>query len=199
MSGLDKIKEKIMADARAKADEIIAGAEREAVALLGSAEAEGGEYRQKRLIYAEAEAKKAYERELSAAKMEAKKRLLAAKQEIVNQCFELARERILSMPLSSYEDFLIEQIVSAAEDGTEQLILSAQDSERISLLRFLSQVNSRLADAGEKAAITISEETVDAPAGFLLRRGEVVINCTLDAMLADKREELEVELAAILF
>lgn len=199
MAGLDKMKEKIRTDALRRADEIIAAAEQEADEIRKNAEKEAQGFREKSEESGKIEAQKAYERTVSAAKMEAKKRLLAAKQEIMDDCFRRAREAVLAMPTSAYEDFLIEQIVSAAEDGTEQLILSNRDKEKLSLLRFVARVNSRMADSGEKAGIVLSEETVDASAGFLLKKGDVVINCTLDALLASKREEIEVELAAILF
>lgn len=199
MDGLEKILDKIIADAKQKDQEIIMQAEREAEEIRKNAELDAGAYREKRMEYARAEAQKAHDRAVSGAKMEAKKRLLAAKQELLDECFRRAREAVLAMPSGTYEDLLIEQILSAAEDGTEQLILSGRDKERLSLLRFLARVNARLADSGEKAAITISEDTVDAAAGFLLKKGDVVINCTLDALLAAKREELEVELAVILF
>ena len=199
MAGLDRMKEKIKSDALSRADEIISAAEKEADEIRRNAEKEAQAFHEKCMESGKAEAKRAHERTVSAAKMEAKKRLLAAKQEIVDEFFRRAREEILAMPTGSYEDFLIDQIVSAAGDGTEQLILSYRDREKLSLLRFVARVNTRLTEAGEKGALVLSEETVDAPAGFLLKKGDVVTNCTLDALLASKKEELEVELAAILF
>lgn len=199
MAGLEKIEAKIIADAQNKANELIKKAEDEAREIIDAANREAESERAKSMTQASADSQRAYERAVSAAKMEAKKSLLLQKQKIMDECFKSAREKILSMPLSDYEELLIEWIIVAADTGAEKLILSHNDAERISLLRFIARINAKLAAQGGKPGITLSEETTDAPAGFLLKRGDIVINCTLDAMLKAERERLETELASVLF
>ncbi len=199
MTGLEKIEAKIISDAKNKANEIIKKAQDEASKITDDATREAEAYRTENMAKASAEGKRASERAVSAAKMEAKKLLLSTKQNIMDECFLKARQKILSMPLADYEELLIEWIITAADTGAEQLVLSHNDAQRISLLRFIARINAKLAAQGGKPGITLSEETIDAKAGFLLKRDDIVINCTLDAMLNSEREKLEAELAAVLF
>ncbi len=200
MAGLDSIKQKILDDAQTRADAIIAEAEAEADAIVQKAMEEAGKNREKRLAYAQTEAVKARERVIGSAKMEAKKILLAEKQKLMDQCFEKAKQEIINMPLSDYEELMVELIVASSEEGDEEIIFNTRDSGRISLLRFLVRVNSKLKADGVKAPrMLISEDNINASGGFLLKKGDIVVNNTIEALLAAKREQLEVELAAILF
>ena len=199
MTGLEKIEAKIISDAKNKANEIIKNARDEAGKITDDATREAEAYRTESMAKASAEGKRASERAVSAAKLEAKKLLLSAKQNIMDECFSKARQKILSMPLADYEELLIEWIITAADTGAEKLVLSHNDAQRISLLRFIARINAKLAAQGGKPGITLSEETINAEAGFLLKRDDIVINCTLDAMLNSEREKLESELAAVLF
>lgn len=200
MSGLDSIIKKITDEAEAKADEIMCNAETEAEKISSEAAAEIDEYNKKRYAYAEAEAAKARERVISGCMLECKKQILTAKQQIIDDAMEKAKEAILNMPAAEYEEFLATQIVSAADSGNEAIVLTNRDHDRISLLRFLVTVNTKLKQDGIKdAKLTISSEILEAESGFLLKKGDIVIDNSLDKLLKSKRDELEIELSSLLF
>lgn len=199
MSGLNKILEQIISDSLEKAEAVIREAEQEAQRIAERAAEEAASAAAQRQGEAEKEAKRARERVIGNAKMEAGKALLRVRQEMLTQCFQKVYDTVYSMPLSDYEELLTELIAGAA-DGGEAIVLSQRDQERISLLRFLVAVNSRLKREGLDApGLTMSEDVMEEDCGFLLKKGEVTTNCSLSALLAAKRESLEISLSKILF
>lgn len=200
MAGVKSITDRILSDAKAKCEDIYSQAEREADGIRAAAASDAFAARERRLARAREDAARARERRIMAAHMEEKKVLLAAKQALLGEAFAGAREHILALPVSEYEEFLVGLIVTYSEDGAEEVLLSAKDKARLDGKRFINRANEKLKRDGlAKPALQLAEEDLEADAGFVLRRGDVEINCTLDALLAQKREGLEQELSVILF
>ena len=200
MSGLESITNKIILDAKVRADEIIATAEHEADEIKLKATTEAENAKNTAIKNAEAEGKKAHDRAISAAVMQAKKIKLAAKQRMIDECFTAAHEQILKMNPSEYEELLVELLVSSSATGDEEVIFSEADSDRIDAKRVINRANSKLKiDGAAKPDLKLSAERVAADGGFLLKKGDVIVNNTVKALIASKRETLEIELAAILF
>lgn len=198
MNGLDKITARIEADASADAAAIVREAKERCTQIL----AEADRASQDRYWECAREGMKSVEartqRLSRAADMEARKTILAFKQETVSSVFDRVREQLLSLPRAEYLDFLTEKVHQAATVGDEELILNEKDRKELGP-ELLGRAGKRLAERGLTPALRLSEETGDFPGGVIVRRGDVSVNCSIDALVEQARSDLAAEVAATLF
>ena len=195
MNGIEKITARIETDMKAEVEAIRKDAETRAAAILD-------EYRAR--AKAEAEAAAASGREAAArqkerlessAKMDAKKELLAAKQAVLDEAFEMAHKKLLSLPEGDYVELLAKLAAKASTTGREELIFNASDRERIGA-KVVEKANARLTGT---AALTLSEESREMEGGVMLRSGNIEVNCAFETQLRVLRNNMAAEIAAILF
>ncbi len=198
MIGIDKITARIEAEAAADAARI----EEDARAQSETIRAEGETKAQERYWEKVREGVKAAEdraqRLSKAANMEARKSILSSKQEIVENVFRLAEEKLRALSGDAYVDFLAGQAARAAANGRGQIVLTAQDKKTCGS-KVLSRANARLAAEGKNACLTISDEEGGFSGGLILRDGDISVNCTIEALMAQAREDMAAEAAAELF
>ena len=84
-------------------------------------------------------------------------------------------------------------MVSMIETGNETVIINEDDKKRLSD-SFVENVNK-----AASAKIELSDEKRDIPSGFVLKRGDVEINATFEAIFRQKKDELSAEVYKILF
>ena len=92
------------------------------------------------------------------ADMEAKKSVLALKQEMVEAAFEAAKAYIAELPREQYTEFLARMASEASENGTEELVLNASDKAELGKA-VCKRANEKLAAAGKLGKLTLSEDT----------------------------------------
>ena len=174
-------------------------------------------------------AKRQEERLVSAAQMDAKKLLLAAKQACIDEAFDKAQEKLLALDEGEYAQLLARMAVKAAKTGKEEILLNAKDRERVGP-QVVAWANTLLAEAAapkaaEKAGkvggkagavlsavvtgasallqgtaqLTLSQETREMAGGLTLRDGNVEVNCAFETQLRVLREEMAAQVAGILF
>lgn len=198
MIGIDKITARIEAEAAADAARI----QEDARAQGDVIRAEGEKRAQERYWYKVREGVKAAEdrsqRLSKAANMEARKSVLSSKQEIVAQTFDLAEEKLRALSGDGYIEFLAAQAARAAVTGREQIVLSAKDRRRCGG-KVVSRANARLAAQGKTAALTLSDEEGSFDGGLILRDGNISVNCTVEALMAQAREDMAAFVAAEMF
>lgn len=197
MAGINSITERIRKDAQNKAEQIIAAAEQEADAIRRRAADEAEHTLAQRRKSGEADANKARERRITSARMDGKKLLLNTKQQLLSEVFTLALADILDLPQADYEELLIALLTQA--DSSGEILLNSRDRERIDGKAFLARANSERKKQGITAEVTLSEQTIPAQGGFVLKTGDIEQNYTIEALLRQKRETLEQELSTILF
>lgn len=195
MNGIEKITARItedcrketfaiLAEARAKAEEITAKAKAEAQAVGDEVLAQG------RRAAAERE-----DRLASTAQMECRKAVLAAKQDVIEEAFEQAHKQLLALPEDKYIALLADLAVQASVTGKEKLIFSAPDRARVGKA-VAAAANEKI---GSNAALTLAEETRPMDGGFILSDGAVEVNCTFDTLIRLQRGALSGEVAKVLF
>lgn len=229
MNGIEKITARIETDAKAEAAEILREAEEKAAAIREQYKAQA----QAEAKAAEAAGKEAAQRQAerleSAAQMEAKKRLLAAKQACLNDAFDKAQEKLLALDEGEYAQLLAKMAVKASKTGKEEIILNARDRERVGP-QVVAWANTLLAEAAapkaaEKAGkvggkagavlsavvtganallqgtamLTLAQDTREMAGGLTLRDGNVEVNCAFETQLRVLREEMAAQVAEILF
>ena len=129
---------------------------------------------------------------LRISRMEARKSVLAVKQEMVAKSFELAKEKIVSLPAEEYVAFLAGLAEKAGSAGDEQIILSARDRAAV------GEALLKAVNAGGKH-LSLSDETRDIAGGMILRSGNVETNCSVDLLMEMCRGELAGKVADVLF
>jgi len=144
------------------------------------------------------EAERRLERLGSLAALESKKHVLATQQEMVAETFEFAAKKVLELPESTYIEFLAKQACAASLTGVESIILSVSDKKRFGT-DVLNAANSALREAGRTASLTLSDETADIRGGLILSGGDIKVNCSIDALMAEYRNELAPAVASVLF
>ena len=183
MNGIEKITQRIQAQAQAEIDSILAAAQAQAdvIAAQGKAqaEAEGAELAARNgQVAAERE-----ERLVSAAQMEAKKMVLAAKQELVEKAYTRALEKMCSMSDEAYIAVVVDLLGQAAPDGKGSVIFGADVKDRIGKAA-VEQANKQL-----NGSFELAEETRSMQGGFILSRGNVEVNCTFDTLVRLQKAE----------
>lgn len=193
MNGIERITQRISADAQAEIDRI-----------LGEARAEAEKITAKYKAQADAEAadldaknqKAAAEREerlAGTAQMEARKAALAAKQEMVEKAYELALKKLCSLPEEKYTAVLAELLVQASSTGKEEVLFSEADRRKVGK----AAVEKANKDSGKK--LTLSGETRSIPGGFILRSGSVEVNCAFDTLVRLQKAETAGDVVKELF
>ena len=131
MKGIEKITQLIQTDAQAEIDSVLSKAREEAEAVAARYQAQAAAEAAELAVKNEKAAAEREERLVSVAQMEARKVLLAAKQEMVEKAYIRALEKLTSMPEEQYTAVLADLLVEASSNGSEEAIFSQEDRERV--------------------------------------------------------------------
>ncbi len=219
MTGVEKITDRIAADAA-----------KEAQATLGAAEVEcrklAEEYgnrtigeRDRVAERAQAEGQRMIERAKSTADMNHRAVLLAAKSALIDEVYEKARVKILDTDFGKYRELLTALLVSALlelakseetsaalGDETEpydriEVLFNHDDREKYgaAVVAEVRRRNERRIGAARLEKLCLSEDTAAIDGGLVIRYGNIETNCSLSVLLAEMRRETEGKVASILF
>lgn len=198
MKGTEKIIAHIRADGDAEAKRIIDAASKQAEEIRAeSFKASLSEY-EKLMQAGNAECEDILSGSRRIAEMEAKKSVLSVKQEMVASAFDAAREEIANMPRDKYTQFLARMAADAATVGEEEIILNEADKKELGK-DVCKAANELLQAKGVPGALTLSEDTADISGGLIVRFGGIETNCSIDALIRQRRSGLSTEIAAVLF
>ena len=191
-----QVVDKILADAKAEAEKIRKQAEENEAAEQAKLAEQLDEYKKQTAILA----KKAGEDEeshiLAAARMDIAKQLLAEKRKILDEVFEQAHEQLQNLPDEEYRTLCTKLMLEAVETGAEEIVVD-KNEKRINQ-DLINQVNRQLSSKG-KGELKLSDQKQNIGAGFILKRGQIKTNVSLDVLLDQARKELEIDLAKELF
>ena len=192
----EQVVEKILSEARAEAEQIKAAAGEKCAAAEAELNSELADYEKQTQGLAEQAAEDKKARMLATANMEIKKEYLAAKVALLDEVFGKVRERIKGLSDSEYENLISSLMTKAVESGDEQVIVGAAE-ERIDH-SLIKQVNRKLRP-GYKGNLSLAQERANIGAGFILKRGKIQVNVSIDVLLTEARDKFEMELAEELF
>lgn len=227
MNGIEKITQQITADAQAEIDRVLADARAEAAQITAKFQAQAEAEARDLAAKNEKAAAEREERLVSVAQMEARKITLAAKQEMVEKTYALALEKLCSMPEERYTEILAGLLVKASTTGQEEVIFSPEDRARVGKAA-VAKANEALAKsvapelpkelteskvgaiinkvaagvsaiAQGTAMLTLSEETRPIQGGFILKNGNIEVNCTFDTLVRLQKAETAGAVAKKLF
>ena len=198
MKGTEKIIAHIRADGDAEAKKIIDAASKQAEEKRAeSFKAALSEY-EKLMQAGNAECEDILSGSRRIAEMEAKKSVLAVKQVMISDAFDAAREEIVNMPRDKYTQFLARMAAEAAASGMEEIVLNARDKAEVGK-SVCKAANELLSAKGTPGKLTVSEDTADISGGVIVRFGGIETNCSIDALIRQRRSGLSTEVAAAMF
>ena len=198
MKGTEKIIAHIRADGDAEAKKIIDAASKQAEEKRAeSFKAALSEY-EKLMQAGNAECEDILSGSRRIAEMEAKKSVLSVKQEMISAAFDAAREEIVNMPRDKYTQFLARMAAEAAASGMEEIVLNARDKAEVGK-SVCKAANELLSAKGTPGKLTVSEDTADLSGGVIVRFGGIETNCSIDALIRQRRSGLSTEVAAAMF
>lgn len=193
MNGLEKIKQKILSDAKGVCDSLTAEAINKAQKIaeknLKAAEAEAQAILQSGKI----EAARIAENAESACESIRKRAQLEAKSEVIDGWVNAAKDRIKSLKADEYFDFIASVAVRHCSPDEGVLLMRAEDIEAMPS-GFLDKINSEIKGGGRFSEI----KAADIGAGCVLSYGDIEENCTVDALFDDKADEIKDALFAFL-
>ena len=204
MTGLEKMVSQILEEADASAAVTISDAEKKAAEILGEAGEKADKIRQQREEQSRAKVKSYEERTASAADMKKRTAVLAAKQELIGNVIADACDRVKNLDEEKYFAGRIWRSKRSDKNMAEKYLLpregeicfSKKDLERMPA-GFREEIKSLAQKKG--GVLEISGETRNIDGGFILIYGGIEENCSIDAMFAEKRDELLDQVRKILF
>lgn len=192
----EQVVEKILAEARAEAEKIKAAAAEKCAAAEAELNSQLADYEKQTQAQAAQAAEDKKARVLATANMEIKKEYLAAKVALLNDVFQKVLERIKALSDSEYENLITSLMAKAVETGDEEVIIGAEEKRIDHAL--IKQVNRKLSP-GYKGNLQLAQDRANIDGGFILRRGKIRVNVSIEVLLAEARDKFEMELVEELF
>lgn len=192
----EQVTEKILADAGVEAQKVKSQANEREAAEQAKLDEQLNEYKKQTKVLAEKLGKDKKLHLLAAARMDIAREFLAAKNRILDEVFTQARRQLQNLPDGQYRELITNLMLEAVETGDEEVIVDNNET-RIDE-EFIDRINQKLAP-DRKGNLRLADERQQLGAGFILRRGKIKNNVSLDVLLARARKDLEIELAKELF
>ena len=193
MSNVKNMTSKILKDAEAGKENILAAAEEEKNKIISKKVSSANEIAQEILEKAEVEAKSKKERVISRAKLKVRNNKLAAKQEIIDEVFEKSIDKLTKLSKEDFLNFVKNAISSMNLSGKQTLILNEEGLKFVDEA-FIDELNKNV-----DAQIILGETAGNFKGGFILENNGIEINSTYEALVSSLRDELEFEVAKVLF
>jgi len=198
MNGIERISQRLVADAEAEIAELNADTKARCDEIAADYRRRAQEEYQSRMAEGTKAAETRLQRLGSAAEMEAKKSILAFKQEMVAKAFDEATVKLANLPEAEYVQFLAAQAAAAATTGAEELIFNARDKDAVGK-KVAEAANALLVKKGLPGGLTVSGETRPISGGIIVRQGNIEVNCAVETLVSLRRSELASQVAEILF
>ena len=193
MNGLEKIVARMEADTQAACDALAASAAESAAAILRDCQAQADAAAQDSAQRAAAQATAHLEHLNGSSQLACRQRVLAAKQQLIDEAFARTAQALTALPQAKYVD-LLASLAAENGSGDEELLLSKTDRDAVGAA-VVEAANAKKPGA----AFRLSEETRDTGGGLVLRRGRVELNCSFTEKLRQLRQEESSAVAQLLF
>lgn len=186
---LEAIIAKIKSDAEARVAEIKAATKSEADRITADGEKRSQAIAKRINEMGGHEAESARERVISMAELDARKRLLQAKQELLDEAFAAAVEELDSLNKDDWRSVFQHLVTYADLAGDYEVITSKRE------VKFLDEAFLR---GFTKPKLKLSKETRELGGGFILHQSKAELNFAFSTLTHTLRPRLERELLGVL-
>lgn len=192
MDGQQKIIDKILSDATHDAGEMLSEALKKAEALVAAKQSEADAEYDLSVEEARKAGEEVVRRRLTVADLEVKKLLLSAKKQAVDEAFEESLKKLLALPKEEYAALVESMIASAADDG--DVVVISENDKNVLTKAFFDKISAKIGKM-----LTLSDTFGNFKGGVMLLGKGVDKNLTFESELALLRDEVEPEVAKIMF
>jgi V/A-type H+-transporting ATPase subunit E len=204
-AGAEKIVESILSESHAQADEIIKEAEKQASEIIERGNIKSQEKKQEILENAHKEADIRFNQIISDAKLNSKRKILEAREDLMSKTFHAAEESLKKMASSDSDDYLnsLKKLTKEASleigGGSLEIFLKAEDVSKIE-----NALDSIAEEVSKETNITTNlklGKTVKTIGGVIVKteNGNIEVNNTIEARMERYRSLLRLEVAKVLF
>lgn len=198
MANIEKLTNQILSEAKAQRDKILADAQSEKNKILEKRISEARNLEKELIERGKREAQARKERIISGAHLKIRNEKLTYKQEIIEKVFDSAIEELSNINEKEFKTFIKERVLTMNLSGKQNLILNNQGKNIIDE-EFIKDLNTQIKNNGNNLEILISNETRDFKGGFILEENGIEINNTFEALVNSFRDDLEFQVAKVLF
>lgn len=183
MSNLINITNKILEDGKAEVAKIKEKSEKNNKEIIDSRIYEANEKKDTIIIEANKEANMLKNRLKSEVALKVRDEKLKAKRNVLDKTFDLAKESLKNIDDDTYMDFFKKNLEGIKLKGSETFVIPEKYMDLIK-------------ESGLPISVSQSE-TIDS--GFLVKDENIVINYSFESLIDFMKEDLEPEVAKILF
>lgn len=191
------ILEKIRQDTKDAAAKLLHEAEQRAMTIHEESDLTIGRWLDETHERAARDAEQLAERMGRLALLEEKKKLLEGKRRLIDQAFDLALQKMHSLPREETLLNILRLVVENAKG--DETVTAGQVARDFYGPDFLQQANSALVGAGKPGQLTDSGKTGGDFCGVVLESAQSQIHCSYESLLDSRKDELEAQVATILF
>ena len=186
MTGVQQMVDRILTQAGAERDAKLAQAQTQAEARLAAVGEELARQEQQARVQSEQQAAETVAFAHSAAGLIRRNAMLAQRRELIGQTIEQMLQQLRGLPDGEYFDLLQGMVTRAAQPGVGTLCLGKRD-----LARLPADFAARIAAPAPGSRVTVSDRPAAIDGGFILRYAQTDMDCSFDALLEEKREQIE--------
>ena len=221
MNGLDKITDRILAEAQATADRILSEARAECDRIAADYAARATQIRETHSRETAQGAMEYIQRAQATAATNRRNLLLQTRGELIDDVFTSTLEQVRAMEAEKYAEVQTGLLCAAFAEQIEaekyalrfseddenvvpesyEVIMNTRDRDRIGA-SVVDAAKGRLAakyDREKLERLVLSSRAAAIDGGLILRCGDVETNCSLSLIFAELREKLEAEVGRVLF
>lgn len=204
-AGTDKIVSSIMSDAQIKAESILAEAEKENESILSEGQVKAAAEKDKILENANKTAQMRYQQIISEAKMNSRRMELEAREEVIEDAFAKAEEKLREIASSDAAQYKasLEKVITEAgtEIGGGDLLVHVKESDVAKIKGNLPAIEKSISDQTGTPTKLEMGENINTIGGAILKtkNGEIEVNNTIEARMLRFKKSLRSEVAGILF
>ncbi|MGM0198613.1 V-type ATP synthase subunit E [Enterococcus sp. DIV1314a] len=195
MSDIRKLTTKIVEDAQKKQAHLIEEAEKEIAKKERIKKQQLEKEVAAHLARYEKELQKELSLKVSDLHVKSRNRMLAAKQQVLDELFADAKEQLQNITAEDFDAFVERKLALVQLTGTVELVFGSKSAPLVSetmIQRWQAQFESDL-------TIQVAKETIPNRSGVVFKQGEVEFNFIFEALLESKEEELSYQLIAFIF
>lgn len=196
MTGLEKMKNQILDEAKSLAEAKVLDAENQAQEILEAAKAEAAKTAAGISQKSEADVANYTERIASSIDLQRRTRVLSAKQEVIAEVLNKAYEKLKAMETADYFAMMMKILDKYVLAQAGEIYFSQADVNRMPA-DCRAEIEKIAKAKGGSLKICSQEKGIEG--GFVLAYGGIEENCTLRAMFDAKRDELSDEAHRLLF
>ena len=187
--------DRILTDAKTEADRLRTRAKKTAAQIAANAKAEANQLVSDAVERSRRAGARKKKQQLAAAGLAARDRVIAAKQTIIDIAFTRAGELIEGVSEDRYID-MVAGLIAARAGGGEEVIF---DGTNPAVAKAAVEKANDALRADGREPVVLASNTRPIGKGFVLSAGRIEESFALRALLESEREELEANVARMIF